>query len=62
MRKTRNQLLAGLEEYWENFVKENPEEQADIPGAMEYYRTLTDSRLRDEYEDKIGECVELYYE
>lgn len=60
MRKTRQQLLSDLEQYWEKFLRENPEEEGDIPAAMEYYRTLTDRQLQDEYEDKIGECVELH--
>ena len=57
--RTRNQMISELEEYWENFYKESPDEVGDIPAALEWYRAISLSQLRDEYEDKIGECVEI---
>ncbi len=48
-------IIARLEEYWYNFYKQNPDEpMGDIPAAVEYYWTLSDEMLLQEYNTLIG--------
>lgn len=51
---SRDQILASLESYWHGVQAECPDEVLDIPDAMCYYNTLSDSQLLREYNEKIG--------
>ena len=48
------EMLGDLEDYWLKMQQANPEEPMDIPAAMQYYRSLSDDELRDEYNAKFG--------
>lgn len=50
IRKIRNELLQKLEEANYKLVKDLSPDEYDIPGAMEYYRTLTIAALEEELE------------
>ncbi len=48
-------IIARLEEYWYNFYLQNPDEpMGDIPAAVHYYNSLSDSELLQEYNTLIG--------
>lgn len=47
---TRNELLQKLEEANYKLVKDLSPDEYDIPGAMEYYRSLSVSALEEELE------------
>jgi hypothetical protein len=51
---SRHEMMFALEDYWYGMQEKYPDEPMDVPAAMEYYRTLSDEELADEYAEKIG--------
>lgn len=60
MRIDRAKMIAELEDYWYDLQRQNPDEEiGDIPGAVMYYREISDQELVWEYEEKIGPVQQI---
>lgn len=57
---SRDQILSDLQSYWYEIQEKEPEEVMDIPSAMEYYNTLSDRQLKQEYSRLLDSDNEVY--